>query len=741
MFVNRKSIFFRDDCHITKKTHQNMRQYPQSFGMVLLAMACIIVLILADFSGILQRYIQSEQNVILEGALKKQAALSGVVAESKKGQSYFFVQTEEDVLLYVTIPYEYYDAENGVCTTWYPAGTTLYIEGSISLPDHARNPGGFDEALWLSSKKTGLVMNAERIRVLAEPAGIWQIVYRLHEGMEHVLYHELSKEQADLSMALLTGAKHRLHDDFYTMTQSMGIAHIFAVSGLHVGVIGSVAIGLFHSLGWMRSRISIAALAVGLSVYCMLAGLPASSLRAAGMILLSALAAMWYRPPNAMNYLAFLAMVLLLDNPFLLWNAGFQLSFGVTLSLLLFVKPIQKKLSFIPLDKLRSSIAVVLAAYLGSVPLTAWHFYTFSPISPVFNFILVPLVTAAVPLLLAGLFLSAVLPIGTGLFFAPAKAILWMLAEGTEFLYTVIGRVQWNIGRPDTIILLIYIVFLVLLWYRLNDISIMPSLKIQTAAISVFVVFIILFSIPAAPKQDELLYLDTGQGSCALLRTSTGEVVLFDTGAQKQELSSVLAWYGVNHVEAIILSHCDMDHISGLTRVMETVSIEHIFMEFAQMQRTSVQECLNQAKQKGIACHAVEGQRTLAFSQYSVSLAAFYDNSHTTNNTELAAILYYPKGAIAFPGDLALPAVQQFISQEDTITIWTVPHHGSRNSGSANLYKQLKQKGAQYAVISAGKENRYGHPHIEVLEWIDQSHILRYSTAEQGAILFLLSEL
>ncbi|MBQ3205522.1 MAG: hypothetical protein IJB37_03115, partial [Peptococcaceae bacterium] len=78
---------------------------------------------------------------------------------------------------------------------------------------------------------------------------------------------------------------------------------------------------------------------------------------------------------------------------------------------------------------------------------------------------------------------------------------------------------------------------------------------------------------------------------------------------------------------------------------------------------------------------------------------------------------------------------------EDTITIWTVPHHGSRNSGSANLYKQLKQKGAQYAVISAGKENRYGHPHIEVLEWIDQSHILRYSTAEQGAILFLLSEL
>ena len=120
-------------------------------------------------------------------------------------------------------------------------------------------------------------------------------------------------------------------------------------------------------------------------------------------------------------------MVILLDNSFLLWSAGFQLSFGVTLALLMFVSPIQKKLQFIPTEKLRSSIAVVLAAWLGSIPLTAWHFYTFSFLSPLFNFVLVPLITMAVPLLLAGVVLSALLPMGMMLFMMPSKMVLWLL--------------------------------------------------------------------------------------------------------------------------------------------------------------------------------------------------------------------------------------------------------------------------------------------------------------------------
>ena len=712
---------------------QGVRHYPKQYRMVWISSVFILLIVIAEWTGILYLPIDRTQKNLLGNEINQYSSIIGTITESKKGQSYFFMQTEKGEQLYVTIPYEYYDANTKTSTVWYPAGTKIQVEGTLSMPDQRRNPGGFDETAWLLTKKTGVKLDAEGISVLAEPNGIWYMVYRLHNRLEKIFYQSLSYEQADLAMALLTGAKHRLSDGFYELTQRMGIAHIFAVSGLHVGVIGSVVLWCFHNMGWTRSWGSLLILTIGLGVYCMLAGLPASALRAAAMILLSALALRLYRPPNAVNYLAFAAIVILLDNPFLLWSAGFQLSFGVTLALLLFVIPIQNRLHWISNKRLCSSIAVVLAAWLGSVPLTAWHFYTFSVFSPLFNFILVPLVTLAVPLLLSGVVLSVLLPMGVRIFMLPSKGVLWLLQNGTVSFSKVLSGVQWNIGQPYGIAMMCYIVFLILLWYRLQDISVAPSKFSQrnhTIFLVVLILVVVVLSIPTLPKQDELLYLDTGQGSCAMLRTNAGEVVLFDTGAQTQELSSVLAWYGVNHIDAVILSHGDADHTNGLTRVLDTVSVAQIYVEESQKTRSNLPDKITMS---------INNDTVLQLNAHQIVLKPFSDNTNTTNRAELIAVLHYSNGTAVFPGDLALSAVQQFVSKEKRITIWTVPHHGSKNSGSAYLYQQLQQKGVQYAVISAGKDNGYGHPHKEVLTWIDDCKIARYSTVESGAILFILS--
>ena len=710
-----------------------VRHYPTQYRMVWISSVFILLIVIAEWTGLLYLPIDKAQQNLLGNATKQHSSIVGTVTESKKGQSYFFMQTENGERLYVTIPYDYYDTNTKTSTVWYPAGTKIQIEGMLSLPNQRRNPGGFDEAAWLLSKKTGIKMDSECISVLTEPNGIWYMVYRLHNRLEQIVYQSLSYEQADLAMALLTGAKHRLSDGFYEMTQRMGIAHIFAVSGLHVGVIGSVVLWCFHYMGWTRSWSSLLILTIGLGIYCMLAGIPASALRAAMMILLSALAMRLYRPPNAINYLAFAAIVILLDNPFLLWSAGFQLSFGVTLALLLFVTPIQNRLYQISSKRVRSSIAVVLAAWLGSVPLTAWHFYTFSVFSPLFNLILVPLVTLAVPLLLAGVVLSTFFPMGVAVFMMPSKIVLLLLWNSTVGFSNVLSSVQWNIGQPNGIVMICYIVFLILLWYRLQDIVIVPdkfSQRNDTMFLVMLILVIVVLSIPTAPKQNELLYLDTGQGSCAMLRTKAGEVVLFDAGAQPQELSSVLAWYGVNHIDAVILSHCDTDHTNGLTSVLDTISVAQIYVEVSQMKRSNLPDKMMMP---------IDSEAVLQLREHKIVLKSFLDNTNTTNQAELTAVLHYSDGAAAFPGDLALSAVQQFVSGEKRITIWTVPHHGSRNSGSAYLYHQLQEKGVQYAIISAGKDNGYGHPHKEVLVWLDDCKIARYSTAESGSILFMLS--
>ncbi len=717
-----------------------VRQYPQSYRMVWVAVLLMLLILVAEHTGLLYGVMEKQQQHLLAGDTEPLLMITGTVIESKHGQGYFFLQAETGERFYVTMPYESYDTTLAMHTVWYPVGTTLRVEGIATLPDKARNPGGFDEAAWLFSKKTGIILSAHKIDVLSGPQGIFRLVYQMQSGIEQILYQALSKEQADLSMALLTGAKHRLADDFYAMTQYMGIAHIFAVSGLHVGLIGSVVLWGFYQMGWQRSWVATGLLAIGLGSYCMLAGLPASAIRATIMILISVLAMMLYRPPNGINFLAFAAVVLLLDNPLLLWNAGFQLSFGVTLALLVFVTPIQNKLWWISNKTIRSSMAVVLAAYLGSVPLTAWHFYTFSIWSPVFNLMLVPLVTMAVPLLFLALVLSVWLPVGIDLYFLPAKLVLWLLQEGAILLYEATAGAQWNIGRPDGVVMMVYGVFLVVLWHWLQNRRLFASIGCQGRIVWILLALVVVGSMPSAPHRDELLYLDIGQGSSALLRTKQGEVVLFDTGAQTQELASVLAWYGVNHVEGVILSHGDLDHVNGLNRVLDTVAVAHIFVEKESIQRDSLQALFRKAEEKGTRLQGIEKATSINLINHRIVLEPIRNDTDMDNGTQLTAMLHYSNGAVAFPGDLSLEEVVSFVKKQNGITLWTVPHHGSRYAGSAALYRQLMQKGVQYAVISSGKNNRYGHPHREVLQWIDDCGIVRYGTAEHGAILFVLSD-
>ncbi len=671
--------------------------------------------------------------------------LTGQVTESKKNQSYCWLQSDSGERLYMTLPYDGYDAETETWNVWYPAGTTVTVTGQLSAPVGARNPGGFDEAAWLKSKQTAVKLKAEYVEVLQAPQGIWHVVLQLHNTIEHLLYQTLDIDEANLAMALLTGAKHQLDDRFYRMTQQMGIAHIFAVSGLHVGVIGTVVLALFRLCGWERSWISFVLLAIGLTVYCMLVGLPASAIRAVAMILLAALAMRLYRPTNGVNFLSAAAVLILLDNPFLWCTAGFQLSFGVTLALLLYTRPIQKKLYWIKYQPLRESVAVVLAAWLGSVPLSAWHFYTITPLSPLFNFFLVPFVSLLVPLLLLCIFLSVLFPMGTTLFFLPAQIVLWLLQQSTVWMYGITASVQWNIGQPSMFVLLLYAVFLILLttWLNTGDGSKEHGSRFVQVKkyLAVIVIVIIILTIPTAPKTDTLLYLDTGQGSCALLRTKAGEVVLFDTGAQAREVASVLAWYGINQVDAVILSHGDTDHIKGLEQVMETVTVATLFTTPSELQRDTMQPILQWMEEKDVLCYPVTQEAAIQIGEHKIVLRVMDDGRNAENSNQLTSVLLHQSGITAtFPGDLSAAGVSQFIAAQTHITLWTVPHHGSKYSGSATIYQTLKQKGVQHAVISAGRDNSYGHPHEEVLQWLDNNKIPWQSTAQQGAILFELGE-
>ena len=248
----------------------------------------------------------------LQGQIGQTAMLNGTVRESRNGLSYLWLYPEmrndrghqKQELIYVVLPQPWDGEEPEQNTIWYPAGSQLQITGLLELPEPQRNPGGFSEQNWLRSKGARLRLVAEHVEVLQPPRGIWQCVYQLQQNLHRKAQQYLSSEQQGIAMALLLGEKQGLDQNFYRLTQRMGIAHIFAVSGLHVGFMGALLLWLFRLMGLERSWLSFLFLAAVLVFYCMAVGLPASALRATGMLLLAALALRLQRPSAPLDFLA-----------------------------------------------------------------------------------------------------------------------------------------------------------------------------------------------------------------------------------------------------------------------------------------------------------------------------------------------------------------------------------------------------------------------------------------------------
>jgi competence protein ComEC len=163
-------------------------------------------------------------------------------------------------------------------------------------------------------------------------------------------------------------------------------------------------------------------------------------------------------------------------------------------------------------------------------------------------------------------------------------------------------------------------------------------------------------------------------------------------------------------------------------------------MEKTQSQREDVIPVLLAAEAGGTKIKPVEKEARLALAEGEIVLKAIDDGGTETNSRELASVLYLAQQVAVFPGDLGIAGIRKLIDGQKQITIWTVPHHGSRFSADEEIYMRLKEKGARLAVVSAGQNNRYGHPHQEVLEYLNASHIAVHRTDLEGAVCLNLNE-
>lgn len=477
----------------------------------------------------------------------------------------------------------------------YINGDYICMSGTVSVPDSAANPGTFDQYIYLRNKGYYLCISNGTIESgNHRPYSIEGFLYGIKNMCTKIIDNSFDSESAGIVKAMLVADKSTLDKNIKKLYSENGIAHIMAISGVHVAIIGMTLYGFLRKLRIGRLISGTFSIAI-IILYGIMTGMSSSTERAVIMLILSIAAEYFGRKTDAPTSMGFAMIIMALGNPYVILDAGFQLSFaaitGVTvvapqLRKLLrmfkcFIKEAdekkkQKHKKIISLRKmiikLIDALVVGIASFITTTPVIIYYYYQFPPYSILINLIVIPLVS-----LIVG---GSILVVLTGLFFTgaavvmtyPVRLILFgykylcIFASGLPGASVLVGHI--SIGMVFVYYLSVVLIFAILRMIRIGKTEREgPILYLMLATVLFLTV---VYEVYSYDKSLKVVYMDVGQGDGVLLRTSGHGGILIDGGSSSNKrvgeyvMVPVLKYYGVSEVEYAFVSHGDADHVSGL---------------------------------------------------------------------------------------------------------------------------------------------------------------------------------
>lgn len=617
-------------------------------------------------------------------------------------------------------------------------GNIIQISGKYSTFERASNPGGFDEQSYYKSKKMQGKIYADS--VIIKDSSYDFVRYGLYvlrqEAMKHLL-SVMEEKDAGVLGAMILGEKAYLSTDTKELYQQTGIGHMLAISGLHISLLGA---GLFF---FLRSYVLPMKKAVIVTVICLLlygefTGFPVATARAVMMMCCVLFARYMGRTYDALSALSLSGIVILLQEPMQLFQCGFLLSYTAIAGILLFSRVMEQlNLKNTMLKSLVSGTAV----YLVTLPVMLWFFYEVCPYSILANLIVLPLLSLLIGVGIAGCMVSFFWMDGGGFLLATAHYILRFYQAVCE----MIGDFPFSrviTGRPSLFIIVIYysVLTAVVYWYlhRGETFCLYMGAALLAGILYLF------------PPKTSFLYtqLDVGQGDCACI--FYGEwTFLVDGGSSSEKeigkytIQKFLKYYGRNRVDAVFISHSDGDHTNGIVELVANqekwgIRIPKIIMPEIQKRDDGYRALLHTFQQFNTKITGMKKGDSITMDDLSfccVHPSSDYDWS-SENDYSLTLEMTYKNLSILMTGDLEEAGESGLWLNSKKYDILKVGHHGSRTSTSEAF---LGRVSPEHAVISVGKQNRYGHPAPVTLERLRNHKVSVWNTAECGAVFVTCS--
>ncbi|MBW1743433.1 MAG: DNA internalization-related competence protein ComEC/Rec2 [Deltaproteobacteria bacterium] len=634
------------------------------------------------------------------------------------------------------------------------------------------NPGGFDYRRYLAFRgirASASVSKRSHVTRL-HPAKDWWLSHSIDRSRQRVsrlIEQAASKEPKEVQgimKALLVGDRSYVSPKMRDVFSRIGTAHLLAISGLHIGIVASLAFFCFRFIlsrsegilltGWCTKGAALLSL-FPVVFYGLLAGMSPSTQRAVIMVVVFLVALLFERERDNLNTLALAALVILIINPTALFAISFQLSFGAVFAILHVVGHVgfARGLRQGPrslFKRLALFMLVSAAAILGTVPITLYYFNQISLIGILTNCFMVPLIGfLTVPL---GLLAILILPLS-------AAVSMWVMKGGMITLECGLGLAiffsKWSVAafRTITPTLIEIAVYYFLAWTLLNW-GRTNRAKLVLIGLALVGIADVSYWVCQRCGCDELRMtaIDIGQGSSSLVELPGGPCVLVDGGGFYRNRFDVGSWIigpflwkrKVATVDILVLSHPDPDHLNGLLFIAQHFNVREVWMNLEPADTQPYRDFMGIISRKGIRVVGPQDllrPRVINGVQFQVLYPPvdFLDRKsqetwRTPNNNSLVLKVSFQDISFLLPGDIEAEAERE-LSALDCQTLkcdlLLVPHHGSRSSSTT---KFLECVDPDVAVVSSGWKNRFGFPHPKVVKRYKTLGCKVFRTDQQGAI-------
>ncbi|MBI5050831.1 MAG: DNA internalization-related competence protein ComEC/Rec2 [Nitrospirae bacterium] len=614
-------------------------------------------------------------------------------------------------------------------------------------------------------KKDGLIANGyiKQIEVTGKGRGLLSWLYSKRQRLGEIIDNSLSEESAGFLKAIILGLQKGITPETRDAFSATGLAHLLSISGTHFGLLAFIFFKVIKAaikslpiriLTRMTLYVTPTQIAVVLTLpvlvlYTMISGASTPAIRSFIMVLIYMTALFLGRKGQWLNSLAIAAIIILLWQPDSLFDLSFQLSFLAVLSIGFAIEnksehkihaQEHKHLIKKTFDGIKTSMLMTLAAVIVTAPIVIYYFYQFPLISPVSNLIITPLVCF---IILPFGFFTVFFALLFNMDFMPLSYLTDSVTRFALKLIKIASQIphsNLHLHKPSIIVVILFFFSFAFAIKSKSKWKLLPFV----------LVLCIYLMVPFFSDDDiRITFLDVGQGDASVIHLPDKRIMLIDGGAEDYDTGRrVIAPYlwsnGIKKIDYLVLSHPHPDHYGGLIYITDNFKISEVWLNgravpeakkfFWKIQERKIPYRIlkrgDMLEGKGYRIYALHPYNQF----YAGSPRGEFSNE---NNNSLVLKIEFANFTALLAGDIEIEAEENLshLGRWLKSDIIKVPHHGGRTSSSEEFLKTVNPK---IAIVSAGRNNPFNHPHAETLYKYRMTGARFLRTDREGAVSIAL---